>query len=91
MCVCAHARECLCLCVCVCVCVCVRVCVCLCVCVCVFVFVLETSCVPCILKIKLAHEICSGMTYLHTRCILHCDLKLPNILLGEYLNAKVSK
>jgi len=46
--------------------------------------------IPCILKTKLLHEISSGMSYLHSRHILHCDLKLQNILLGEQLNAKVS-
>jgi len=43
-----------------------------------------------ILKIKLVHEISSGMSYLHCLKIIHCDLKLQNILIGEQINAKVS-
>ncbi len=43
-------------------------------------------------KSKMAYEIASGMSYLHTFAsspIIHGDLKLQNILVGENLNAKV--
>jgi len=50
---------------------------------------IEISVVPWILKAKLSHEISSGMSYLHSLEIIHCDLKLQNVLVGEQINAKV--
>jgi len=50
---------------------------------------LEISIAPWILKTKLSHEISSGMSYLHGLKIIHCDLKLQNVLIGEQINAKV--
>ena len=41
---------------------------------------------------KLAHEIASGISYMHAFThspIIHGDLKLQNILVGDNFNAKV--
>jgi len=54
------------------------------------VFLSGKQFIPCILKTELLHEISSGMSYLLCHKIIHCDLKLQNILLGEHLIAKVS-
>jgi len=35
------------------------------------------------------HEITCGMSYLHMQSIIHCDLKIQNILIGEQLVTKV--
>jgi len=50
------------------------------------------SCINWILKAKIAHDISSGMTYLHTLSppVIHTELKLKNVFIGEELNAKVS-
>jgi serine/threonine protein kinase len=48
---------------------------------------------PELIKTKLAEEIASGMSYLHTFTrspIIHGDLKLQNILVGGDFNAKAS-
>ena len=48
---------------------------------------------PISLKVKMAAEIASGMSYLHTFAdspIIHGDLKLQNILVGGDFNAKAS-
>ena len=40
----------------------------------------------------MAHEIASGMSYLHTFSrspVIHGDLKLQNVLVGDNFNAKV--
>ena len=59
-----------------------------------YVLVISGSlCLPQCLKNKMAAEIASGMSYLHTVTgspIIHGDLKLQNILVGGDLNAKVS-
>jgi serine/threonine protein kinase len=50
------------------------------------------ECLPLCLRHKMAHEIASGMSYLHTFShspIIHGDLKLLNILVGDNFNAKV--
>ena len=48
---------------------------------------------PVSLKVKMAAEIASGMSYLHTFAdspIIHGDLKLQNILIGADFNDKAS-
>ena len=48
--------------------------------------------VPLALRSKMAQEIASGMSYLHTFSrspIIHGDLKLLNVLIGGDFNAKV--
>ncbi|KAJ6242178.1 serine/threonine-protein kinase tnni3k-related [Anaeramoeba flamelloides] len=41
-------------------------------------------------KIKIAKDICSGVQYLHSKNIIHRDLKSPNVLLDEKHNAKLT-
>ena len=51
-----------------------------------------TGFLPVLVKAKMAHDVASGMSYLHslsTHPIIHSDLKLHNILVGDHFNAKV--
>eukprot|EP00727_Mastigamoeba_balamuthi_P012411 m51a1_g7793 putative serine-threonine protein (1778) ;mRNA; f:20013-29956 len=43
-------------------------------------------------RLQILKDVCSGMAYLHSYrpCILHCDLKSSNIMLGANMQAKVS-
>ncbi len=41
------------------------------------------------LAFRLAHQVALGMNYLHSRNLMHHDLKPSNVLLTEELNAKV--
>lgn len=41
------------------------------------------------LPLRLAHEVALGMNFLHSKDLLHKDLKPSNVLLDENLNAKV--
>lgn len=42
------------------------------------------------LAFRLAHQIALGMNFLHSRNLVHKDLKPNNVLLSEDLNAKVA-
>ncbi|QPB44429.1 Ser/Thr protein kinase [Medusavirus stheno T3] len=46
--------------------------------------------IPLALRLKIAHNVASGMHYLHSSGIVHRDLKSPNVLLDSKWNAKVS-
>ncbi|KAK9833197.1 hypothetical protein WJX74_009814 [Apatococcus lobatus] len=39
---------------------------------------------------RIALDVAAGMAYLHSKRIVHLDLKTPNILLGEHLTARVA-
>ena len=41
------------------------------------------------LAFRLAHQVALGMNFLHSRNLMHHDLKPSNVLLNEDLNAKV--
>lgn len=41
------------------------------------------------LAFRLAHQVALGMNFLHSRSLVHQDLKPNNILLNDALNAKV--
>lgn len=41
------------------------------------------------LAFRLAHEVALGMNFLHSKKLVHCDLKPSNVLLNEDLHAKV--
>lgn len=41
-------------------------------------------------KVSIAFQIASGIKYIHSRGIVHCDLKSSNVLLDEHFNAKLS-
>lgn len=41
------------------------------------------------LAFRLAHEVALGMNFLHTRKLMHQDLKPSNVLLNDDLKAKV--
>lgn len=41
------------------------------------------------LAFRLAHQVAQGMNFLHTRNLMHHDLKPSNVLLDDDLNAKV--
>lgn len=41
-------------------------------------------------KISIAFQIASGLKYIHSRGIVHCDLKSSNILLDEHFKIKLS-
>uniref|UniRef100_A0A2P2MHV7 non-specific serine/threonine protein kinase n=1 Tax=Rhizophora mucronata TaxID=61149 RepID=A0A2P2MHV7_RHIMU len=44
-------------------------------------------------RVRIALGIAKGLLYLHEDCdvpIIHCDIKPPNILLDDHLNAKIS-
>eukprot|EP00904_Undaria_pinnatifida_P010394 jgi/Undpi1/6485/HiC_scaffold_20.g08964.m1 len=41
-------------------------------------------------KVSIVRDVCEGMKFLHSRGILHRDLKSPNILLDEDMGAKIS-
>ncbi|WOG82211.1 hypothetical protein DCAR_0101373 [Daucus carota subsp. sativus] len=44
-------------------------------------------------RIRIALEIARGILYLHEECetqIIHCDIKPQNILIDEYMSAKIS-
>jgi len=47
--------------------------------------------VPSAWKVKMIHEVILGLTYLHTLSppIIHADIKLSNVLVGEGYIAKV--
>lgn len=42
------------------------------------------------LAFRLAHQVALGMNFLHSRTLLHQDLKPSNVLLSDELNAKVA-
>ncbi|KAG8012594.1 Ankyrin repeat and protein kinase domain-containing protein 1, partial [Nibea albiflora] len=42
------------------------------------------------LPLRLAHEVALGMNFLHSKELLHKDLKPSNVLLDEHLNAKLA-
>ena len=59
----------------------------------IFLCYLENYSLPWLLKTKMAHEIASGMAYLHSlkpTSIMHGDLKSQNVLVGEHFNMKVN-
>lgn len=41
------------------------------------------------LKLQICEQICHGMKFLHSKNIIHCDLKAANVLLDDNLNAKI--
>ncbi|CAN9509573.1 unnamed protein product [Ophioblennius macclurei] len=45
---------------------------------------------PLPLVFRLAHQVALGITFLHSRKMLHLDLKPGNVLLDNYLNAKLT-
>ena len=54
--------------------------------------IVDVDLVPWRLRANMAYEVAAGMSYLHAlkpSPIIHGDLKLQNVLLGRYFNAKV--
>ena len=48
------------------------------------------SILPDWLKIKLAHDCCKGVAFLHSKTLMHCDIKSLNFLVTENLVVKLS-
>ncbi|KAF7224584.1 receptor-interacting serine/threonine-protein kinase 3 [Nothobranchius furzeri] len=45
---------------------------------------------PLPLAFRLAHQVALGMNFLHSKGVLHCDLKPSNVLLTDEFNAKLA-